>query len=231
MKKNKVVMIRHGESKWNKINKFTGWQDIDLSKKGEEEAENSSKKLMEQGFLFDYAFSSMLKRSIHTLWIILKKMNQSWIPIEKSWRLNERHYGSLEGLDKNETKDKYGNKQVKLWRRSFSVSPPSLDFLDPRYPGKDRKYKDIKKNNIPISESLKITLNRVVIYWNSKIFPLIKKEKNILIVAHGNSLRALIKYLGNISDESIVNLNIPTGIPIVYNFSKEFKPKNYYFLS
>lgn len=226
----KLILIRHGESKWNKLNKFTGWEDIDLSSKGIREAKNAAKLLKLEEFTFDIAYTSMLKRAIHTLWLILKDLNQSWIPINKSWHLNERHYGALQGLNKLETAEKYGIEQVKKWRRSFNTVPPKVDFLDKRFPGNDIRYSHLKPEQLPVSESLEITINRVIPYWNKIIFPSLKKNKKIIIVAHGNSLRALIKYLNNIDNDKILELEIPTGMPIVYEFNEKFKPMKYFYL-
>ena len=226
----KLILIRHGESKWNKLNKFTGWEDIDLSSNGIKEAKNAAKLLKLKEFTFDIAYTSMLKRAIHTLWLILKDLNQSWIPINKSWHLNERHYGALQGLNKLETAEKYGVEQVTKWRRSFNTVPPKVDILDKRFPGNDIRYSHLKSEQLPVSESLEITINRVIPYWNKIIFPSLKKNKKIIIVAHGNSLRALIKYLNNIDNDKILELEIPTGMPIVYEFNKKFEPIKYFYL-
>ncbi|WP_342270858.1 2,3-diphosphoglycerate-dependent phosphoglycerate mutase [Buchnera aphidicola] len=230
MSKLKIVLMRHGESKWNKLNQFTGWQDIKLSKYGEEEAYLAAKKIFQKKFFFDIAYTSVLKRAIHTLWIILKFINHSWIPIKKKWQLNERHYGSLEGLNKTETIKKYGIEKVQLWRRSFTILPPFLKKTDLRHPHYDRKYNFLKPEELPSSESLEITLQRVIKCWKNSIFPNFKKNKKILIIAHGNSLRALIKYLSNMTSEQVINLNIPTGKPIIYEFSNKFIPEKYYYL-
>ncbi|CAL1329010.1 2,3-diphosphoglycerate-dependent phosphoglycerate mutase [Candidatus Providencia siddallii] len=225
----KVVLIRHGESLWNKKNRFTGWIDIELSNKGREEAKTAGKLLKKKGFTFDLAYTSVLKRAIHTLWYILDQINQQWLPIEKSWRLNERHYGSLQGLNKTKIISKYGEKQVKLWRRSFSIKPPKLNKNNQNYPGNDIRYADLLPEEIPVTESLENTIERIIPYWEKNIKPNIIKGKKIIIIAHGNSLRGLIKYLDNINDKEIINLNIPTGIPIIYEFNKNIKPiKNYY---
>ncbi|CAL4043085.1 2,3-diphosphoglycerate-dependent phosphoglycerate mutase [Buchnera aphidicola] len=226
----KLILIRHGESQWNALNKFTGWEDIDLSSKGEKEAKNAAKLLKLKEFTFDIAYTSMLKRAIHTLWFILKDLNQSWIPINKSWRLNERHYGSLQGLNKLETVKKYGIEQVKKWRRSFDSIPPEVNILDKRFPGNDIRYTNLKSNQLPVSESLELTINRVIPYWNNIILPCLKQNKKIIIVAHGNSLRALIKYLNNIDNDKILKLEIPTAAPIVYEFNKKFEPIKYFYL-
>ncbi|ABJ90658.1 2,3-diphosphoglycerate-dependent phosphoglycerate mutase [Buchnera aphidicola] len=230
MKKKKIILMRHGESKWNKLNKFTGWQDIGLTKNGKKEAKLAAKLIKKNNFIFDIAYTSILKRAIYTLWIILKKTNQIWIPVYKSWKLNERNYGALEGLNKEKIKKKYGDEQVQLWRRSFTVCPPNLNISNKYHPIYDIKYKKLKKHELPTSESLEMTFNRVIPFWEFKILPQLEKNKNILIVAHGNSLRALIKYLGNISDSDIIDLDISTGKPLVYEFSNTNKPLKYYYL-
>ncbi|MBM4165973.1 MAG: 2,3-diphosphoglycerate-dependent phosphoglycerate mutase [Ignavibacteria bacterium] len=220
----KLVLIRHGESVWNKENRFTGWTDVDLSEKGIEEAHCGGKALKERGFVFDVAYTSVLKRAIRTLWIALDEMDLMWIPVLNSWRLNERHYGSLQGLNKSETAAKFGEEQVKIWRRSYDIPPPSLEISDERYPGKDARYKYLKKEEIPLTESLKLTVDRFLPYWFSTIAPTIKSGKRVIIAAHGNSLRALVKYLDNISDDAIVQMNIPTGIPLLYELDDNLKP-------
>jgi len=230
IKMHKVVLLRHGESEWNKLNLFTGWTDVDLSEKGVEEAHQAGKVLKQEGYTFDIAFTSVLKRAIKTLYIVLEEMDLMWIPVIKSWRLNERHYGALQGLNKAETAEKYGMEKVKLWRRSYDVPPPPLDENDDRYPGKDPRYKDLDKKDIPLTESLKLTVERFLPYWHETIAPTIKSGKKVIIAAHGNSLRALVKYLDNISDEDIVELNIPTGIPLVYELDDELKPIKHYYL-
>lgn len=226
----KLILIRHGESQWNKLNKFTGWEDIDLSSQGKKEAKNAARLLYLKKFTFDLAYTSMLKRAIHTLWFILKDLNRSWIPINKSWRLNERHYGALQGLNKSDTIQEYGHEQVKQWRRSFTTLPPQVDISDRRFPGNDIRYSNVKRNQLPVSESLALTVDRVIPYWQEIIFPALKKNKKIIIVAHGNSLRALIKYLDHIDNNKILELEIPTGIPIVYEFNEKFKPIKYSYL-
>ena len=223
----KLVLIRHGESEWNKENRFTGWKDVDLSEKGVGEAHAAGKLLKAEGFTFDEAYTSVLKRAIRTLWIILSEMDLMWIPQTKSWLLNERHYGGLQGLNKSETAAKYGEDQVKIWRRSYDIPPPELDESDERYLGHDPRYSGIA--NFPKTECLKDTVERVVPYWESEIAPKIKSGKRLIIAAHGNSLRALVKHLDGISDDEIVNLNIPTGVPLVYELDSELKPiKSYY---
>jgi len=225
----RLVLLRHGESEWNKLNLFTGWTDVDLTEKGEQEAREAGRLLLKEGFEFDIAFVSLLKRALRTLWLCLEEMNQLWIPWEKTWRLNERHYGALQGLNKAETVRLYGEQQVLLWRRSYDVPPPSLTIDDERYPGNFRMYSNIPENELPLTESLKDTYDRFIPYWKVRIAPTIKEGKKVLIVAHGNSLRALVKYLDNISDEDIINVNIPTGIPLVYELDKNLKPlRNYY---
>lgn len=230
MKKIKIILMRHGESQWNQLNQFTGWQDPNLSENGIKESIKAANKLKENGFLFDIAYTSILKRAITTLWNILNTLDQLWIPVYKSWKLNERNYGALEGLNKDDIIKKYGIEKVTLWRRSFHIAPPALESFDPRNPFYDKKYQSIKENKIPKTESLKDTMNRVISYWNNMILPELKNKKKIILVAHGNSLRALIKYLNNISDEDILKFDIPTGSPIVYEFSKDFTPLKYFYL-
>jgi len=221
----KMVLLRHGESVWNKENKFTGWTDVDLSEKGVEEARNSGQVLKNDGYLFDVAYTSVLKRAIRTLWITLDEMDLMWIPVHNSWRLNERHYGGLQGLNKAEMAAKYGDEQVLIWRRSYDIRPPALEKTDPRYPGKDPRYKDIGE-----TECLKDTVERFLPYWHETIAPTIKSGKRVIIAAHGNSLRALVKYLDNVSDKDILALNIPTGIPLVYELDNGLKPIKHYYL-
>ncbi len=226
----KLVLLRHGESTWNKENRFTGWTDVDLSPKGVEEAKESGKVLKKEGYTFDVAFTSVLKRAIRTLWIALDEMDLMWIPVYRSWRLNERHYGALQGLNKSETAKKFGEDQVLIWRRSYDTPPDALTKDDPRYPGKDPIYKGMDEKDIPLTECLKDTVARFLPYWHETIAPTIKSGKKVLIAAHGNSLRALVKYLDNISDEAIVKLNIPTGIPLRYELTKDLKPIKHYYL-
>lgn len=226
----KLVLVRHGQSMWNLENRFTGWTDVDLSDQGVKEAIDAGKVLYEKGFHFDLAFTSVLKRAEKTLELILKEMGEENIEIKKSWRLNERHYGALQGLNKDETKQKYGEKQVLLWRRSTDVRPPELDISDPRYPGNDEKYKDLLENELPKTENLIDTINRVIEYWNSDIKPELEKGRNIIITAHGNSLRGLMKYLDNISDEDIIKLELQTGNPICYELDDNLKPIRHYYL-
>lgn len=225
----KLVLIRHGESEWNKENRFTGWKDVDLSEKGVAEAHAAGKLLKDEGFVFDEAYTSVLKRAIRTLWIILDEMDSMWIPVTKSWLLNERHYGALQGLNKAETAAQYGEEKVKMWRRSFDIPPELLIETDERYLGKDPRYCDIEPGKFPGSECLKDTVARVVPYFETVIMPKIKAGKRLIIAAHGNSLRALVKYLDAISDEDIIKHNIPTGVPLVYEIDENMKPiKNYY---
>lgn len=226
----KVVLLRHGESHWNKENRFTGWTDVDLSEKGIEEATEAGRTLKEEGFVFDLAYTSVLKRAINTLHIALNELDQVWIPVYKSWRLNERHYGALQGLNKAETAEKHGEDQVKIWRRSYDTPPPELEESDERYPGRDPRYADLKPSEVPKTECLKDTVDRFLPLWHEKIAPLITGGKRVLIAAHGNSLRALVKYLDKMSDEEIVGLNIPTGIPLVYELDKDLKPISHYYL-
>lgn len=226
----KVVLLRHGESEWNKLNLFTGWTDVDLSEKGTEEAKQAGVVLKQEGYQFDIAFTSVLKRAIKTLNYALEGLDLMWIPVVKSWRLNERHYGGLQGLNKAETAEKYGNEKVKIWRRSYDVPPPALEETDERYPGKDRRYADMDKKDIPLTESLKLTVDRFLPYWFETIAPTIKSGKRVIIAAHGNSLRALVKYLDNISEEEITELNIPTGVPLVYELDADLKPIKHYYL-
>jgi 2,3-bisphosphoglycerate-dependent phosphoglycerate mutase len=226
----KLVLVRHGESVWNKENRFTGWTDVDLSEKGLAEAHQAGKTLKEEGFVFDVAYTSVLKRAIRTLWIVLDEMDQMWLPVFRNWRLNERHYGALQGLNKSEMAQKYGDEQVHIWRRSFDIRPPALTPDDPRYSGNQLCYQHIEKNHIPLCESLKDTIARFLPLWNEIIAPAIKSGKKVLIAAHGNSLRALVKHLDNISEDEITGLNIPTGIPLVYELDEDLKPIRHYYL-
>lgn len=226
----KLVLLRHGESVWNKENLYTGWTDVDLSDKGRQEAGEAGRLLREGGYVFDVAFTSVLKRAIRTLWITLDQMDQMWIPVYNTWRLNERHYGALQGLNKAQTAEQYGEKQVKIWRRSYDVQPPSLTKEDPRWPGHDPRYKDMDEADIPLAECLKDTVARFLPYWHGTIVPTLKSGKRVIIAAHGNSLRALVKYLDDISDNDIVELNIPTGVPLVYELDDDLKPIRHYYL-
>jgi 2,3-bisphosphoglycerate-dependent phosphoglycerate mutase len=226
----KIVLLRHGESTWNKENLFTGWTDVDLSDQGMAEAKRAGEQLKSAGFTFDIAFTSVLKRAIRTLWLTLDQLDLMWIPIVHSWRLNERHYGALQGLNKAQTAAKYGDQQVLVWRRSYDVPPPALEETDPRYPGLDPRYLGLSKSELPLTECLKDTVARFLPYWHQTILPTIQSGKRVMIVAHGNSLRALIKYLDGISDQEIVDLNIPTGVPLVYELDSQFKPTKHYYL-
>jgi len=226
----KIVLLRHGESTWNKENRFTGWTDVDLSEKGVQEAHEAGNELKKENYVFDVAFTSVLKRAIRTLWISLDELDQMWIPVYNSWRLNERHYGALQGLNKSEMAQKYGEEQVKVWRRSYDVRPPALEKTDERYPGRDPRYGDLKPEELPLTECLKDTVARFLPYWHDVIAPIIKSGKRLIIAAHGNSLRALVKYLDNVSESEIVSLNIPTGIPLVYELDDDLKPLKHYYL-
>ena len=230
MATHKLVLVRHGESEWNKLNLFTGWTDVPLSDKGVEEAIAGGKVLKEQGYKFDKCFTSVLKRAIHTAFYVLDQVDQLYIPVEKDYRLNERHYGDLQGLNKKETAEKYGSEKVHEWRRSYDIPPPALKEDDKRNPALHHQYKGVDKKNLPLHESLKDTVARVIPYYESTIVPDIKSGKRILIAAHGNSLRALVKYLDNISDAEIAELNIPTGIPLVYELDADLKPIKHYYL-
>jgi 2,3-bisphosphoglycerate-dependent phosphoglycerate mutase len=226
----KLVLLRHGESLWNKENRFTGWTDVDLTEQGMAEARNAGRILRDEGYDFDMVYTSVLKRSLRTLWLCLEEMDRLWLPVEKNWRLNERHYGALQGLNKAETAEKHGEEQVLLWRRSYDIPPPELEKSDERYPGNDPAYRDVDEKDIPTTESLKLTVDRFLPYWFDTIAPAIKSGKRVLIAAHGNSLRALVKYLDDMSEEAIIKLNIPTGVPLVYELDKELKPIKHYYL-
>ncbi|RCW48786.1 MULTISPECIES: 2,3-diphosphoglycerate-dependent phosphoglycerate mutase [unclassified Halanaerobium] len=226
----KLVLLRHGESEWNLANKFTGWIDVDLSKQGVKEAEAAGRLLKEEGYKFDIAYTSYLKRAIKTLNIVLDIMDLHWIPVIKSWRLNERHYGALQGLNKAETAKKEGEEQVHIWRRSFDTPPPALSKDDPRHPGHEEKYSNLSEDELPAAESLKMTIDRVLPYWQEEIVPKIKSGKKLIISAHGNSLRALVKHLDGISDEEISSLNIPTGRPLIYEFDDQMNVLDKYYL-
>jgi 2,3-bisphosphoglycerate-dependent phosphoglycerate mutase len=226
----KLVLVRHGESDWNRENRFTGWTDVDLSAKGREEAREAGKVLREGGYTFDVAYTSVLKRAIHTLWTVLDELDLVWIPVHRSWRLNERHYGALQGLDKGETAAKFGEAQVKIWRRSYDIQPPALTPDDPRFPGRDPRYAKLTPSELPLTECLKDTVARFLPLWHDTIAPAIQRGERVLIAAHGNSLRALLKYLDNIPESEIVELNIPTGMPLVYELDDNLKPLNRYYL-
>jgi 2,3-bisphosphoglycerate-dependent phosphoglycerate mutase len=219
-----LVLLRHGQSQWNKDNRFTGWVDVPLSDEGEAEAHRAGALLRAEGFSFDFAYTSVLKRAIKTLWIVLEELDEMWVPVERSWRLNERMYGALQGLNKAETARQHGEQQVKLWRRSYDVPPPPLDESHPMWPGRDRRYQGVSPSELPKTESLKSTVERFLPYWHAQIVPKIQAGERVLITAHGNSLRALVKHLDGVGDEAIVQLNIPTGIPLVYELDDAMKP-------
>jgi 2,3-bisphosphoglycerate-dependent phosphoglycerate mutase len=225
----KLVLLRHGESQWNLDNRFTGWTDVDLTDTGREQAKSAGYYLKKEGFNFDLAFTSVQKRAIRTLWIAMDEMDLLWVPVRRAWQLNERHYGSLQGLNKGETAEKYGDEQVLIWRRSYDVPPPALEKDDERYPGNDPRYANLDPEQLPLTECLKDTVERFLPYWHESIVPEIRSGKNVIIAAHGNSLRALVKYLDDLSEDEILKLNIPTGMPLVYELDDDLKPiKNYY---
>ena len=226
----KLVLLRHGESTWNKENRFTGWTDVDLSDRGREEAAAAGQLLKDGGYSFNIAYTSVLKRAIRTLWIVQDALDLMWIPVTKSWRLNERHYGALQGLNKAETAAKHGEAQTKIWRRSYDIPPPPLARDDPRHPANDARYRDLPAADLPLTESLKDTVARFLPYWHETIAPSIRSGSRVVIAAHGNSLRALVKYLDNIDEQTIVELNIPTGIPLVYELDGDLKPNRHYYL-
>lgn len=226
----KLVLLRHGFSEWNKSNRFTGWTDVDLAPEGVTEAREAARLLKQEGFVFDTAYTSVLKRAIRTLWLVQEELDLMWIPVHKHWRLNERHYGGLQGLNKAETTREYGEAQVNIWRRSYDIPPPALTKKDPRHPRHDPRYAGLKIKELPATESLKDTVARFVPYWKAKILPAMKRGERIIIVAHGNSLRALVKHLDGMGDKEIVALNIPTALPLVYEFDRNFRPKRHYYL-
>ncbi|MHB8090473.1 MAG: 2,3-diphosphoglycerate-dependent phosphoglycerate mutase [Syntrophales bacterium] len=226
----RLVLIRHGESTWNLENRFTGWTDVDLTEKGIAEAHQAGRLLKEEGYTFDLARTSVLKRAIRTLWIVLDEMDLMWLPVYRSWRLNERHYGALQGLNKKDTADKYGMEQVHIWRRSYDTPPPALDTADERFSGNESKYKELKPEDLPRGESLKNTLERVLPYWHETIVPDLRAGKKLVIVAHGNSIRALVKYLDDVPDNVITELNIPTGIPLIYELDDKLRAVNHFYL-
>ncbi|MBM3739709.1 MAG: 2,3-diphosphoglycerate-dependent phosphoglycerate mutase [Acidobacteria bacterium] len=226
----KLVLIRHGESDWNKQNRFTGWTDVDLSEEGVRQARDAGRLLKAEGYTFDVSFTSVLKRAIRTWWLVLDEMDLLWLPVHRAWQLNERHYGALQGLNKAETAEKFGEAQVKIWRRSYDIPPPPLDPGDERYPGNDRRYAGLSSAELPLTECLKDTVARFLPYWHAAIEPEIRAGKRVLITAHGNSLRALVKYLDGTSDEDIVELNIPTGMPLVYELDSDLRATNRYYL-
>ena len=225
-----LVLLRHGESTWNKENRFTGWTDVGLSEKGVQEAIESGRVLRQEGYVFDVAYTSVLKRAIKTLWLALEEMDLMWIPVHLSWRLNERHYGALQGLNKAETAERHGLEQTQLWRRSYDIPPPALKPDDPRHPGKDPRYATLRAEELPLTECLKDTVERFLPYWHETIAPAVRNGRRVLVSAHGNSLRALVKYLDGISDDEIVGLNIPTGIPLVYELTDDLKPRGHRYL-
>ena len=226
----KLVLIRHGESIWNQENRFTGWTDVELSAKGIEEAHQAGKLLLKEGYAFDFAYTSVLKRAISTLWYIQEEMGLQWMPVEKDWRLNERHYGALQGLNKAETAQKYGDEQVLLWRWGYAITPPPLTEDDERFPGHDPRYAKLNKEQLPVTESLAITIDRVIPYWNDVIKPRVASGERVIVAAHGNSLRALVKHLDGISEKDILELNIPTGVPLVYELDDDMQPVKHYYL-
>ncbi len=226
----KLVLVRHGQSAWNLENRFTGWTDVGLTEQGMAEARSAGKLLREGGYVFDEAYTSVLRRAIKTLWLVMEEMGNEWMPVARAWQLNERHYGALQGLNKSETAEKFGEAQVKVWRRSYDTPPPALETTDERHPRFDPRYASLTPEQMPATESLKITLERVLPYWHATVAPAIKSEKRLLVVAHGNSIRALVKYLDDISDAEITELNIPTGVPLVYELDEALKPIHHYYL-
>jgi 2,3-bisphosphoglycerate-dependent phosphoglycerate mutase len=228
--KYKLVLLRHGQSTWNLENRFTGWTDVGLTPQGEKEAHESGKLLREGGYTFDLAYTSVLKRAVKTLWIVMEEMELEWLPVINGWQLNERHYGALQGLNKAEMAEKFGDAQVKIWRRSYDIQPPALELDDPRHPRFDRRYASLTEAELPRTECLKDTVKRMLPYWHSTIAPSVRSGKRLIICAHGNSLRALVKYLDNVPDNEIVELNIPTGIPLVYELDQELQPLRHYYL-
>jgi 2,3-bisphosphoglycerate-dependent phosphoglycerate mutase len=226
----RLVLLRHGESDWNRENRFTGWTDVGLSEKGVVEAIEAGRQMREKGYVFDVAYTSVLKRAIKTLWLALEEMDLMWIPVHNNWRLNERHYGALQGLNKAETAERHGLEQTQIWRRSYDIPPPPLRADDPRYPGNDPRYASLKPGELPLTECLQDTVARFLPYWHETIAPAVSAGQRVLIAAHGNSLRALVKHLDNISDKDIVDLNIPTGIPLVYELDDQLKPINHFYL-
>jgi 2,3-bisphosphoglycerate-dependent phosphoglycerate mutase len=230
MSTHRLVLLRHGQSQWNLENRFTGWTDVDLTEQGQAEARAAARQLRQHGFAFDIAYSSMLRRAIRTLWIVLEGLDRMWIPVVHSWRLNERHYGALQGLDKQETAQRFGQEQVHLWRRSYEVAPPPLSADDERWSGRDPRYRILRPEQIPLTESLRDTVDRVAPFWNDSIAPALARGRSVLVSAHGNSLRALVKYLDHVSDDDIVNVNIPTGAPLVYELDDALRPLQHYYL-
>jgi len=225
-----LVLLRHGESLWNKENRFTGWTDVDLSERGVQEAKEAGRLLKQEGFVFDIAYTSVLRRAVKTLWLALEELDLMWIPVEHSWRLNERHYGALQGLNKAETTAQYGEHQVKIWRRSYDTPPPALEIADPRWPGRDPRYADLPREDVPLTESLKDTVGRFLPFWHTAVVPALQAGRKPIIAAHGNSLRALVKYLDTVSEAAITELNIPTGVPLVYELDDMLKPISHRYL-
>jgi 2,3-bisphosphoglycerate-dependent phosphoglycerate mutase len=230
MSTRRLILLRHGQSQWNQEDRFTGWTDVDLTEQGEREAREAARRLCGRGFAFDIAYTSMLRRAIRTLWIVLDGVDRMWIPVVHSWRLNERHYGALQGLNKHETAQRFGQAQVQLWRRSYEVRPPALTADDERWSGRDPRYHMLRPEQVPLTESLRDTVDRVVPFWNDSIAPALTRGRSVLVVAHGNSLRALVKYLDGMSDDDIVALNIPTGVPLVYELDDALRPLNHGYL-
>ena len=230
MSTHRLILLRHGQSQWNQEDRFTGWTDVDLTEQGEREAREAARRLCGRGFAFDIAYTSMLRRAIRTLWIVLDGVDRMWIPVVHSWRLNERHYGALQGLNKHETAQRFGQAQVQLWRRSYEVRPPALTADDERWSGRDPRYHMLRPEQVPLTESLRDTVDRVVPFWNDSIAPALTRGRSVLVVAHGNSLRALVKYLDGVSDDDIVALNIPTGVPLVYELDDALRPLNHGYL-
>src|SRR5262245_27447040 len=227
---NRIVLLRHGESTWNQENRFTGWTDVGLTDKGLREARAAGALLKQEGFAFDIAFTSVLKRAIKTLWVALEELDRAWLPVRHSWRLNERHYGALQGLNKAETAAQHGEAQVKIWRRAYDIAPPPLTPDDPRWPGHDPRYKGLSKDELPLTECLKDTVNRFLPFWTQELAPAVKSGKRVVVAAHGNSIRAVVKYLDNVSDADITELNIPTGVPLVYELDDDLKPIKHYYM-
>ena len=226
----KLILLRHGQSEWNLENRFTGWTDVDLTPQGRQEALEAGKLIREAGLVVDVAYTSVLKRAIRTLWIVLDELDRMWIPVHRCWRLNERHYGALQGLNKADTAAKYGNEQVQLWRRSYDVTPPALERSDPRFPGNDARYHDLQKEELPVTECLKDTVERFMPHWHDVIAPDVMSGRHVLIAAHGNTLRALVEVLDGLSEEEVMELNIPTGVPLVYELDDVLKPLKHYYL-
>jgi 2,3-bisphosphoglycerate-dependent phosphoglycerate mutase len=226
----KLVLVRHGESTWNRENRFTGWTDVDLSERGRAEAHAAGALLRDGGYTFDIAYVSVLKRAIHTLWIIQDELDLAWLPTVRSWRLNERHYGALQGLNKAETAAKFGEEQVKIWRRSYATPPPPLTPEDPRFPGNDRRYEGLSSAELPVTEALKNTVDRFLPFWHETLAPALRAGRRVLVAAHGNSIRAMMKYLDGVGDDAIVGVDVPTGVPLVYELDGDLRPLRHYYL-